>query len=353
MKSQEPIRILAIDVGGITQDILIYDSAEVMENCVQLIMPSRTVMLSKRITKATEAARSIFLTGNLMGGGACVRAVRKHIEMGYKVYATPLAAKTIKDNLKRVEALGVVITEEAPEEAEHIETRDVDLNALGGAVAPFGVELPKSCAVAVQDHGESLVESNRKFRFKYWQKFVESGGDIADLAFWKIPQVFTRMKAVQADAPGAMIMDTGAAAIWGALEDPKVSKYTDEGLVIVNIGNQHTVGVLLQSRRVWGLFEHHTVFMTSEKLSYYVTRLRKGKLNNQEVFGDGGHGCAISKELPGEVEFEFTAATGPRRALAEDLGYYLAAPYGDMMLTGCFGLVAAFRETKNRGTRDT
>jgi hypothetical protein len=29
--------------------------------------------------------------------------------------------------------------------------------------------------------------------------------------------------------------------------------------------------------------------------------------------------------------------------LVEDLGYYRASPYGNMMLAGCFGLVAALK----------
>jgi hypothetical protein len=37
------------------------------------------------------------------------------------------------------------------------------------------------------------------------------------------------------------------------------------------------------------------------------------------------------------------AVTGPRRSLVEGLGYYPAAPYGNMMLAGCFGLVAALK----------
>jgi hypothetical protein len=32
--------------------------------------------------------------------------------------------------------------------------------------------------------------------------------------------------------------------------------------------------------------------------------------------------------------------TGPRRSIAKPLGWYEAAPYGDMMLTGCFGLLS-------------
>ena len=39
--------------------------------------------------------------------------------------------------------------------------------------------------------------------------------------------------------------------------------------------------------------------------------------------------------------FAAIAVTGPNRAKAADLGFHLANPYGDMMLTGCFGLLAA------------
>ena len=40
----------------------------------------------------------------------------------------------------------------------------------------------------------------------------------------------------------------------------------------------------------------------------------------------------------------FVSVTGPRRWLMRHsrLSPYFAAPYGDMMLTGCFGLLRAF-----------
>jgi uncharacterized protein (DUF1786 family) len=345
---KEPFRILAIDVGGITQDILIYDSSQVMENCTQLILPSRTVIVAERIKRATAEGRAVFLVGNLMGGGACVSALKKHLKAGFKVYAEPLAAKTIRDNLQQVQAMGVEITERAPAEAKRIEMRDVDIPALQRALKPFDLEVPKRRAVAVQDHGESTEESNRKFRFKYWQGFLDSGGNLGDLVFREVPPIFTRMKAVQQDAPGALMIDTGAAAIWGALEDPQASNHKEEGLVIVNMGNQHTVGVLLQKERIWGLFEHHTVLMGPEKLADYLNRLRSGSLTNEEVFSDGGHGCSINPSLPADTRFGFVAVTGPQRHMAADLGYYLAAPYGDMMLTGCFGLVAAWLHTQQK-----
>jgi uncharacterized protein (DUF1786 family) len=344
---EQATRILAIDVGGITQDILIYDSSQVMENCTQLILPSRTVLVAERIKRATTRGQEVFLTGNLMGGGACVSALKKHLKAGLKVYAEPLAAKTVRDNLQQVKDMGVEITQTAPPEATRIEMKDVDLAALEKALEPFDLEVPGNRAVAVQDHGESTDESNRRFRFRYWRGFLNSGGNLSDLVFRDVPPIFTRMKAVQNDAAGALVMDTGAAAIWGALEDRTVSSHKEEGLVVVNVGNQHTVGVLLQGERVWGLFEHHTVLMNPEKLADHIGRLRSGSLTNEEVFSDGGHGCSINSELPRGNRFGFVAVTGPQRYLASDLDYYLAAPYGDMMLTGCFGLVAAWLNTQN------
>jgi len=59
--------ILAIDVGGGTQDILIYEEGKPMENCVQLILPSSTQIVAQKISKATARGKNIFLTGNTMG----------------------------------------------------------------------------------------------------------------------------------------------------------------------------------------------------------------------------------------------------------------------------------------------
>jgi uncharacterized protein (DUF1786 family) len=252
-----------------------------------------------------------------------------------------LAAKTIRDNPSEVEEMGVRIVEEAPTGAVVIETRDVNLDSLRQALALFDIELPECYAIAVQDHGETLEGSQRRFRFQHWERFVEAGGHMASLAYREIPAYFTRMKAVQADVPGALLMDTGSAAIWGALCDPAVAAHQEEGLVIVNVGNQHTVGVLLKGERVWGLFEHHTVLLTSEKLAAYVGTLQRGTLSNDEVYDEHGHGAMIHADYPPDSFFEFVAVTGPKRRMAEGLGYYMAVPHGDMMLSGAFGLVAA------------
>jgi len=140
--------------------------------------------------------------------------MKRHIRAGFSVYATPLAAKTIRDNPCEVEEIGVRIVEEAPAGTVAIETRDVNLDSLRQALALFDIELPECYAIAVQDHGETLEGSQRRFRFQHWERFVEAGGHISSLAYREIPAYFTRMKAVRADVPGALLMDTGPAAIW-------------------------------------------------------------------------------------------------------------------------------------------
>jgi len=338
-------RILAIDVGAGTQDVLLWEAGRPMENNVKLILPSWTTILSRQVKQATQAGRPLFLTGNLMGGGPVVSAMKRHMQAGYPVYVTPRAALTIRDNLDQVRERGYAIVDTAPglPDLRTLHTRDVDLAALGQALAPFGITVPETVAIAVQDHGECLEGSNRLFRFSLWREFVEGGGDMLDLAYREPPSCYTRMLAVQQDAPGAILMDTGPAALWGILEDEKAAVHMDEGFIAVNVGNQHTLGVLARGERVLGLFEHHTVLMTREKLARLVERLRAGVLTNEEVFEDNGHGAFVGPDYdPGEG-FGFVAITGPQRQMAAGLGYHFAAPYGDMMLTGSFGLVTATR----------
>ncbi len=340
-------RILAIDVGAGTQDILLWEAGQPAENNVKLVLPSWTTVLARQVQQATREGRAVFLTGNLMGGGPLVSALKRHLQAGLPVFITPRAALTVRDNLDQVRERGYTIVEEPPDRPGMLtlRTRDVDLPAIAQALAPFGVSLPETIAVAVQDHGECLEGSNRRFRFALWQEFVASGGQMSHLAYRDVPACYTRMRAVQQDAPGAILMDTGPAALWGILEDPVAAAQRADGLIAVNVGNQHTIGVLLQDERILGLFEHHTALMTTDKLRRLVERLRDGSLTDEEVYADHGHGATIGADYRPGRGFDFVAVTGPRRAMATGLGYHFAAPYGDMMLTGCFGLVAASRQT--------
>ncbi len=74
-----------------------------------------------------------------------------------------------------------------------------------------------------------------------------------------------------------------------------------------------------------------------------IRRLCDGELGFDDIFNDGGHGCYI-RQAVGFSNIESVIVTGPNRQIMEDsaLDVEFAAPHGDMMLTGCFGLVEMF-----------
>ncbi|UCG14947.1 MAG: DUF1786 domain-containing protein [Deltaproteobacteria bacterium] len=306
-----------------------------------MVLPSQTTVVAARIRQCTRQGVPIFLTGNLMGGGACVGAIQEHLKRGYSVYAETQAALTIYDNLDRVAAMGVTLVEEPPPEAHPQVMKDVDRDALARAFGAFEVQLPEVYAVAVQDHGFSPHGSNRLFRFQQWRDFLARGGRLDQLWYWDPPAYLTRMLAVQRDLPGALVMDTGAAAILGALCDPLAEAKSQEGLVVLNLGNQHAVAALVLHSRIVGIYEHHTGCLSPSKLHDQLLRFRHGSLTDQEMFEDQGHGCVVVPEVADMSSFSTVVVTGPQRHLAKDLGYYFAVPYGDMMLSGCFGLIRA------------
>jgi uncharacterized protein (DUF1786 family) len=380
------MRILAADIGTGTQDILLFDSEKEMENSLLMVMPSPTQVIAGKVGEATGAGKDIVLTGTIMGGGPCVRAIRAHLQAGYSVYATEQAALTIHDNLEKVKTFGIrlvseeearVLAKEGGKAGNPVEIvmQDFDLEAVSKALSGFGVTVPERLAVAVQDHGNAPDKSNRVYRFELFREFIEKGGELERFVYRaeEIPPAFTRMKA-QADylletegkpgasealetpevpgTPGirAVFMDTGPAAIFGALTDPAARQPS----IVVNVGNGHTLGALVLENRITALFEHHSSRVNPEKLQDYIIRLADGKLGFDEVFEDGGHGAYI-KEATGFASVRSVVVTGPKRGMLEKLSereirpeisdkLHFAAPFGSMMLSGCFGLLTGFFE---------
>ena len=332
--------LATLDIGGGTQDFLLWRADQTIENAFKMVAPSPTQIVAARIRRARSQGRDIFLHGRLMGGGAMQRAVQEHIAAGLAVWAQPGAGASMADDLERVRSLGVRITDQAPPEALPIRTGDLDLDALRETLARFETPWPERVAVAVCDHGYSPGASNRKFRFAMWEDFLAGGGNLEDLITPDPPPAMTRMRALTEQLPGVLVMDTAAAALWGALQDPAAAAQAEQGVCVVNLGNMHTVGFLARGRRVLAIYEHHTGRLGAAKLSDQLRRFIAGELSNDEVFDDMGHGCARLPEAPTRVSGP-VVITGPRRRLARGLGWRTSAPFGDVMLSGCFGLAAA------------
>jgi uncharacterized protein (DUF1786 family) len=343
------MRILAVDVGTGTQDILLFDSSRVVENCVKMIMPSPTAVLAERISRATACGHPVLFTGITMGGGPSKRALQRHARAGLPAYATAEAALTFNDDLAVVKGMGVTIVESGEvtgrQDVEVIDLKDLDLAAIRRALDAFGVDSRfDAVAVAVLDHGFAPPGvSNRLFRFQYLERLMMERNELAALAYLAgdLPDYLTRMKAVarsvDVDVP-VLLMDTGASAVLGALQDREVSKR--DHTVVVNIGNSHTVAFHLQGGLIQGFLEHHTNLLNGVKLDGLITRLATGVLTNSEVYEDGGHGAVVigrSRRRP------FVAVTGPRQEVAagSQMRLHRAVPHGDMMLAGCYGLVRA------------
>jgi uncharacterized protein (DUF1786 family) len=355
------MRILAADIGTGTQDILLFDSDEPIENCMQLILPAPTVAVAGRIRAATAARRPVVLDGTIMGGGPCAWAAEDHLRAGYPLYATPDAARTFDDDLERVAAMGVTLIDPAEVAgraagAVRVEMRDFDPAANLVALAGFGVD-PRvdALCVAVFDHGNSPPGySDRRFRFDYLADRLAAGGrtDLAAFAFLRdaIPPAMTRLRAAAHSPTGALAelpllaMDTGPAAVLGTLEVSAVrAAATATGALVVNVGNFHTLAFHLVGGAVAGLFEHHTGELTTAQLAGLLDRLAAGTLTNDEVFHTQGHGALVLS--PPVAPPALCAVTGPRRAklTAAPLPWPIlpAVPHGAMMLTGCFALLRA------------
>jgi uncharacterized protein (DUF1786 family) len=110
----------------------------------------------------------------------------------------------------------------------------------------------------------------------------------------------------------------------------------------------------LGEKGIEGVFEHHTGEIDLLKLESLLLRLADGSLKHQDVFDDMGHGALMYTDGVfefGKDEFD-VVVTGPRRSIfgrggsrsAPTIRPYFAVPFGDMMIAGCFGLLAATAE---------
>ena len=370
------MKILTVDIGTGTQDIFLYDSNLDIENGFKLVLPSPTMMIHRRLKQALLSRRPILLTGHQMGGGPSAWAIEEYARTGIPVYMTPSAATTLNDELDKVAALGIKIVSEDEVKrgtwgVERLELKDFDFELISKTFNDYGVSLKDlgAVAVAVFDHGNAPAGvSDRQFRFDYLDERIRAKNSLSSFIFpsTNIPEIMTRLQAVadsaiNLDCP-LFVMDTAPAAVLGATFDPVVMKRKRK--IIVNVGNFHTLAFRLSEKGIEGVFEHHTGEIDLPKLEKYIRALADGSLQHQDVFDDMGHGALVYGTNPfefGKDEFDIVV-TGPRRSMfnlesdsslsdvkqqaasLQRLKPYFAVPFGDMMIAGCFGLLAATAE---------
>jgi uncharacterized protein (DUF1786 family) len=370
------MKILTVDIGTGTQDIFLYDSNLDIENGFKLVLPSPTMMVHRRLKQMLPSRAPILLTGHQMGGGPSAWAIEEYARAGIPVYMTLSAATTINDELEKVESLGIKLISEdeahgLSSEVHRLELKDFDFPLISKTFSDYGVSLNdlSAIAVAVFDHGNAPAGvSDRQFRFDYLDERIQAKNSLAAFAYpsTDIPQIMTRLQSV-ADSAGELpcplvVMDTAPAAVVGANFDPMVAMRKQK--IICNVGNFHTLAFRLGEKGIEGVFEHHTGEIDLPKLEMLLHKLADGSLKHQDVFDDMGHGALMySEEIFefGRDEFD-VVVTGPRRSMFQTmdgrpmtkkngppstvLRPYFATPFGDMMIAGCFGLLAATAEVQ-------
>ena len=358
------MKILTVDIGTGTQDIFLYDSNLDIENGFKLILPSPTMMIHRRVKQALSTRTPLLFTGYQMGGGPSAWAIEEAARSGIPIHMTPSAATTINDELEKVEALGIKIVskdnlERIKSQVETLELKDFDFELISKTFKDYGVSLNdlEAIAVAVFDHGNAPAGvSDRQFRFDYLDERIRAKNSLAAFAYLStdIPAIMTRLQSV-ADSAGELpcplvVMDTAPAAVLGAGFDPSVAARRQK--IICNVGNFHTLAFRLGENGIEGVFEHHTGEIDLAKLEALLKRLADSSLKHEDVFNDMGHGALMYSQEPfefGKDDFD-VVVTGPRRSMfhasrqAASLQPYFAVPFGDMMIAGCFGLLAATAE---------
>ena len=377
------MKVLTVDIGTGTQDIFLYDSRLDIENGFKLILPSPTMMVHRRVKQALEARTPLLLSGHQMGGGPSAWAIEEAARSGLPVYMTPDAARTLNDELDKVKALGIKIVSEEESKrlkVKSLELKDFDFELISKTFNDYGVPLKdlEAIAAAVFDHGNAPAGvSDRQFRFDYLDERIRTENSLSAFAYLStdIPEIMTRLQSV-ADSAGELpcpliVMDTAPAAVLGAGFDPVVT--TRRQKIICNVGNFHTLAFRLGEKGIEGVFEHHTGEIDLSKLESLLKRLADSSLKHEDVFNDMGHGALMysnEKFEFGNDEFD-VVVTGPRRSIfnrqhlhrmhtapvgrrrgvrvseivnRKSLRPYFATPFGDMMIAGCFGLLAATAE---------
>ena len=107
------MKILAIDIGAGTEDVLLYDNQKKsIENCVKMVLPAPSQVFAARVREVTKLYKDIFIRGGIIGGGAFSVALREHIKKELQVIMTKNAAYTVEMTLTKLRNLVSKLSQE-------------------------------------------------------------------------------------------------------------------------------------------------------------------------------------------------------------------------------------------------
>lgn len=337
------MKILAIDIGAGTQDILLFDSERKIENCISLVLPTPSKIFAEKLKKIEG---DVYIYGDTIGGGSLSMAILRHIQMGYHVVMEESAAYSVRNDLDEVKSMGIEVGgRPGSGDFRELEIQEIGLPLLKSFLSEFGEDLKIDVlAIAVQDHGVAPKGvSDRLFRFENMVAMLRRDNRPEAFHFTgdSIPAHYLRMKSAvravrRSSQVPVLVMDTSFSAILGCIDEAAGPS------LIVNVGNGHTIAALFIENRIEGLYEHHTHELTPRKLEEDLSLFVRGKLSRSKVFEENGHGVVTLRPYEGEIS---VLVTGPNRDLFREASFKVvyAAPGGSTMMTGPMGLVRAAR----------
>jgi len=300
------MKILALDIGAGTEDVLLYDDRRNLENCVKMVLPSPSQIFAAKVREATRLCKDLFISGDIIGGGAFAFALRGHVEKGLRVVMTENAAYTIRNDLDGVREIGIEIVagENEPKDFDGITLRieEVNLRNLEGFLTEFNETLldVDVVAVAVQDHGVSPKGmSNRRFRIQNVKELLKDSPKPETLAFKEeeIPSYFLRMRSAalasrrQVPRAKVLLMDTSPAAILGCLKDSIIEKANP--VLAINVGNGHTMAAIVSDGNILSVMEHHTRLLNPQKIERLLVTSRMENLVMKKCSKMGAMVCSF------------------------------------------------------------
>jgi uncharacterized protein (DUF1786 family) len=346
---------LLVDIGAGTMDVLYYDDDSKTQFKSVVASPVRTLA-----EQAAKLPGDLLVTGVEMGGGP-VSSVLKQRAKTHEVLMTASAAATIHHDLEQVQSHGIrIVSQEETDKLaanrryRHLELADVEMDRLKRIVASFGVPFRfEAVGFCAQDHGVPPEgHSHLDHRHHIFKSLLDDHPHPAAILYKhnEIPETLNRLRSIgdKASAFPAQeiyVMDSGMAAMTGALLDPLVR--TRQNVLVLDVATSHTLGAAFAGRELAAFFEYHTRDIRLSHLENTLRDLADGRLEHNKILAQGGHGAYTRKAL-GFDTVEVILATGPKRGLLEPshLPVRFGAPLGDNMMTGTAGILEALRIRK-------
>lgn len=348
-------RILCIDIGAGTMDVLWFDTESVFHYKAVVVSPVRTIA-----ERAARLPGDLVVTGCEMGGGPVTTVLRERAA-AQRVVMSVSAAATLAHDLEKVRAWGIRIVDDAEaarlsarKTVSHLVLEDIEPERIRQIVETFGVPFKfDALAACAQDHGvPPRGVSHLDFRHRLYRQRLDERPHPQVLLFAaaETPTELNRLRSMAATAgrlpaDEVFVMDSGMAAIVGASLDAHAPQ--EAPFVVLDVATSHTVCAAVQAGELAGMVEYHTVDVTRQRLEGLVEGLAAGRLEHRQILAEGGHGAYVRKAA-GPEALRTIIATGPKRrlVLGSRLPIVFGAPLGDNMMTGCVGLLESLRLKK-------